>query len=955
MSEEEEKIKQGDAAVRASQWEVAQRLYEEALALAKKNQNVQSQARALYSLGGLFLTLRQYPEARGYAQQALLLFQQAKDRQGEGNALNDLGTLARLLGKPEEALAFLAQALAIRRERGDTLREADTLTNIGNVYGTTGEYTKAREHYEQALRLHRASGNQRGEANTLSNIGTIYRLTGQFTAARQQYEAALAIRRSLKDPAGEASSLYNIGVCHKAVGEPITALQLYDRALSLQEPLGNKAVEATTRAGIASVYADLSQPDKAQALYEEVLALRRSSGDKRGEATALSNLGQVSAMQDKPEQAQDYFQKARTLYQEIKDRAGEADVWNGLGTLYNAWGKFEKAQQAYERAQALYQQLGNLTGEANALSNLGASAVFQKHFAQALSLCLQALPLHQQLRNVRSEQLTWDTLGQARLALGKVQEALTAFQCAIALTEQHRARLGGLTDAKTDTLAASLPTYYRAIALLHQLGRMEEAFALVQKTKGRALADAVQGAQSTWRHALTTTEQAKWGLLQEQAASLNQQLITEAAKNEPGSTKRFAEQAEQLKKVEVQRATLEDQLTLRHPALARLRPRPSLASNALARQLPADTALIEFSLTEKPLAFVVTRAGLTVKALPTSLAALAQQVRALQTACQSTDKDTKTAIRALSQSLIAPLSQALSGKKRLVLCPEGILWDLPFALLFPRHTVSLAHTAALWRPDQPLAAPRVLVYANPELGEETRFNLSPVLRPIKTPDRPIRTPDRDLLATLEEATKRARALAPLPGIDREAQALARHFPGAVVRRGAEAQEARFAQEAGSFSLLHLASHAFLNNAAPFLSCLVLAAPRAGSPEDGFLTAREVLSLELHAELVVLSACSTGQGEKQAGEGVLGLSWAFLAAGAAQLVVTQWSVNDEATALFMDFFYAALRTKKHPALALQAASQALQKTARWRHPHYWAGFTLITHKRPNVNVASYNRP
>ena len=71
MSEEEEKIKLGDAAVRASQWETAQRFFEEALALAQKNQNVRTQARALYSLGGLFLTLRQYPKAQGYAQQFL--------------------------------------------------------------------------------------------------------------------------------------------------------------------------------------------------------------------------------------------------------------------------------------------------------------------------------------------------------------------------------------------------------------------------------------------------------------------------------------------------------------------------------------------------------------------------------------------------------------------------------------------------------------------------------------------------------------------------------------------------------------------------------------------------------------------------------------------------------------------------------------------------------------------
>jgi CHAT domain-containing protein len=575
---------------------------------------------------------------------------------------------------------------------------------------------------------------------------------------------------------------------------------------------------------------------------------------------------------------------------------------------------------------------------------LGASALFLKQYAKAITLCQQALPVHQQFRNPSSQQLTWDTLGQAQLALGKPQEALTAFQKSIALVEQRRASLESLPEAKTDTLAASLPTYSRTIALLHQLGRDEEAFLLVQKTKGRALAEQVKGTQSTWLGALTVAEQAQWGLLQEQAAFLNQQLIAEGVKNEPGSKKRFAELSEQLEKVEVTQALREDQLTLRHPTLARLRPHPPRASKALAAQLPTNTAVIEYALTEKPLAFVVTKSGLSVHTLPTNPSSLTRQIAALQSACQSESKNTKSAARSLIQSLIAPLSKPLVGKTRLVICPEGALWDVPFTLLCPQKTISLAHSATLWRGDSTVTSPKILVYANPELGTQGRFTLCPIItpdRPIKTPDRPIKTPDRDLLFELEEAAKRASALVTLPGADSEAKAIARHFPGAVVRRGNAAQETSFIKEAGKFSLLHLASHAFLNNAAPMLSCLVLANPSLESSDDGFLTAREILSLTLSAELVVLSACNTGQGEKQPGEGMMGLSWAFLAAGAQQVVVTQWSVSDEATARFMDFFYTALKAKKSPAIALQDASKALQKIPQWQHPRYWAGFALIT--------------
>ena len=107
-----------------------------------------------------------------------------------------------------------------------------------------------------------------------------------------------------------------------------------------------------------------------------------------------------------------------------------------------------------------------------------------------------------------------------------------------------------------------------------------------------------------------------------------------------------------------------------------------------------------------------------------------------------------------------------------------------------------------------------------------------------------------------------------------------------------------------------------------------------------LTAQDILSLELSAELVVLSACNTGLGEKQAGEGVIGLSWAFLVAGAQQLMVSQWSVNDAATAAFMQVFYQNRKAGKSPQEALRRAQRALQKIPKWQHPHYWAPFYLI---------------
>jgi len=110
-------------------------------------------------------------------------------------------------------------------------------------------------------------------------------------------------------------------------------------------------------------------------------------------------------------------------------------------------------------------------------------------------------------------------------------------------------------------------------------------------------------------------------------------------------------------------------------------------------------------------------------------------------------------------------------------------------------------------------------------------------------------------------------------------------------------------------------------------------------EDGRLTAREVLSLDLTADVVVLSACETGRGTLAGGEGIYGLKRAFMVSGARQLVVSLWKVNDAATAELMRNFYRQLASGKPAAEALQHAKLDML-AGPFAHPYYWAAFVLV---------------
>jgi CHAT domain-containing protein len=188
--------------------------------------------------------------------------------------------------------------------------------------------------------------------------------------------------------------------------------------------------------------------------------------------------------------------------------------------------------------------------------------------------------------------------------------------------------------------------------------------------------------------------------------------------------------------------------------------------------------------------------------------------------------------------------------------------------------------------------------------------------------------------SLPQATAEVRELGKLYGAN-----------SADVFVGAEASERRWKEAAPRYRILHLATHGVLNANNPLFSYLKLGRGTDGA-EDGMLEAREILDLDLRAELAVLSACETARGEFRGGEGVVGMSWALMMAGTPTVVVSQWKVESAGTTQLM----LALHRNLHRGLsaapmagkaeALRRAAMELAADPRYRHPFYWAGFTIL---------------
>jgi CHAT domain-containing protein len=170
----------------------------------------------------------------------------------------------------------------------------------------------------------------------------------------------------------------------------------------------------------------------------------------------------------------------------------------------------------------------------------------------------------------------------------------------------------------------------------------------------------------------------------------------------------------------------------------------------------------------------------------------------------------------------------------------------------------------------------------------------------------------------------------IPAVTQEARAVARHLPGAQVLSDGRATTDALQKASSGCYVVHLACHGLFRSDNPMFSSLKLC--------DGWLTAADVMQLDLAGALVTLSACESGRNEVFAGDELIGLARAFLGVGASTLVVSLWLVQDEATASLMEKYYERLRDGTRPAAALRAAQLAIKEERP--HPYYWAPFVLV---------------
>lgn len=882
--------------------------------------------------------------------------------------------LAQNAAKPDDAglravAAELTAADADGRRREALERHKASLTPAlarllvaqGRSLSEKGSYDAALSAFRLAVSVAEAANDAASRVLALNNVGNALRLKGDHAGALEVLSLALRLAEASGDKEAVGRALLTHTAVYITTGDFAKALDYSGRGLRLAEESGNKALQGNLLNNIGNIYFMQGDPEHALDYFRRALALREATGDRGGLSRTLNNIGNIHATRREYEESLRYFARSKAIKEELGDRDGISMSLYNIANVHIERGEYPKALEMLRESLKIREELGARAAVAEALYGIGLAHYAQNEHAHAVEYMERAAALAAELG---VWDYYWDSrniAGWSLRALGKKAEAARSFEEAISTIERLRGQVAGGEQQRQRFFEGRVAPYRAMVSLLAAEGRPAEALSYAERAKARVLLDVLQSGRLKITKAMTAEELERERELNARITALNSELARERGAGRPDPA-RLADLEANLTRGRLEHEAFEAGLYAARPELRvrRGEARPLKAEEALALMPDPRTALLEFAVSEaETFLFVMTREGTpsaprlnlkayTIKVRREELAARAEEFRRL---LARRDFGFQKQARELYDLLLKPAAQQLAAADTLVLVPDDALWNLPFqalqdereGYLIERHAVSYAPSLTVLREVEAAARARerggasLLAFGNPASGFEVKGGLEA----------------KGTNGTAVGAATMGAPYAPLPEAERQVKALARLYGPArsKVYLGGEASEERVKREAGDFGVLQFATHAELNDSNPLYSHVVLSRG-AGAQEDGLLEAREMMNLDLRAEMVVLSACESARGRIGAGEGVIGMSWALFVAGSPTTVVTQWKVESaSATELMLDF-HSNLRGgasgRKAPigkAQALRHAALRLLKGTKphereFRHPFYWAGFVIV---------------
>lgn len=864
-----------------------------------------------------------YDQAILYYEKAKTIYKQdsIKYSRGIASALGNIGAVLIEKGDFEKANQLFLQAAELKKAKygENSITLAYTYYNIGSGYAKQGDFQMALDYFFKSARIIKeVRGNEDADvAYVYTGIGGVYDQMGEWETAEEYYQKVLAIRKKTK-----------------TLNHPEAAM-IYDKIGEFQQKKGNLAI--------------------AQTNYEKALNIRKKTLKNGHQAigTSYLNLASIHRQKKDFQQATDLLQKALTIKQEQL-----YENHPSIANTYLAMANIAKDQEDLPTALAhLQTALVRLVPDFKS-SKLVDNPTLTQNFAYKSTLInllyQKGIALKQAyIQNPAQSnylEYAFETLEQgsqlADIIRQTYQSTLSkkALLCNSSLIYQELINVGTLLSKHPNSIVDD-----------------ETLFALMETSKSILLLETLKEEQARTYAGIPQTIIDQDLQLKKQIAYFENQLTNQQNKGIVSTDKSLMDLEEKIFQFRKQSQDLIKEIEKNYPKYYQLK-----YDNQLARivdiqaALPAtNTALLQYTLTDDQLLIMAVSPTKVQQYQQTVDSTFFNQLNAVKAFFNQNPVEQTRSIQqknkqqfiqdayALQQQLLAPILAKMEAVEQLIIIPDGLLHYLPFEALLTQlpsnaaetsfdqlsyvlhqYTIHYEYAATLWWQNN----------INRSLKSQSFAGFAPTYQ------------GKELLAARGNGNgflSNSITYMPLKHNQSEVNTLAQALNGYTVN-GAAATESVFKKEAKNYGVLHLAMHAYVNDKNPNYSHLVFAAS-PDSLEDRYLHAYELYNMQLTADLAVLSACETGNGQIQKGEGVMSLSRAFKYAGVPNIVMSFWKADDFYTKNLMTTFYQSLQSGLGKNEALQQAKIAQLTAAKDNkeaaHPFYWANFVLVGNAQP----------
>ena len=720
------------------------------------------------------------------------------------------------------------------------------------------------------------------------------------------------------------------GFAASLLQDPVTARALLDQADAQARAAGNNELLAEIRNRQGVVAVGQSRFDEADKLFHSALTFATDHSVSWLAVSATGNLGYALMRAHRYDEAIPFFEHAAEAAHRAETPETEARNVGNLGQCYYRIGDLDKAVQAFQQAEARFRLTGNRFERQVWLGNLGNIYLGRLEYAQAAAYYKEALAIARAVGNLGDAASWLSNLARISIETGDLDAAERYNNEGLALKQE--------LNLKDEQFYSAL--YAARIAVIR--GHFDEAEPIVRGI----LAGAHDPAPRLRAHdllAILLADTHRYTEAENEYRTAIAELELERTELQTQDEKRaylsdriglfqdyiefLMDRGKVLEALEIADSshakTMLERQRLRRPGNLRT----SRAADFQQLAKASGSTLLSYSLgRRKSYLWIITSDAIRPVVLPTE-----SEFRPLIEAYDKSIQDLQDPLvlqnaagHKLYNELIAPAAPYINRTGRVILIPDGLLYSLNFETLpvpgpNPHYwledvTVSIAPALWLLNPDSP----------------DRQAGAGPAAQSLLLIGNPV-SPDSEFPNLAFAAEEMSSIEAAFPQVRK------------VVLSGPDARPSAWTEAGpGDFDLVHFTAHATANQDQPLESAVILSRDSPGAPGGFKLHARDVVKTPLKARLITISACRGAGSRIYSGEGLVGLAWAFLDAGAKNVIAGLWDVNDESGAKTMAQLYAKLAAGRGVADSLREAKLTLIRSGGvYRKPWYWGAFQAFT--------------